>query len=84
MVFPFFPQFFEVVNLVLNSDPSVENVIGKLVALLETVQVTDACKCKRLTFLTRQLHLLFHKDNSVSDFCFAVEAYPRCSYELLR
>ena len=38
-----FSQFFEVVNLALNSDPSVENVIDKLVALLETVQVTDAC-----------------------------------------
>ena len=82
--FSSFSQFFEVVNLVLNSDPSVENVIDKLVALLETVQVTDACKCKRLSFLTRQLHLLFHKDYSVSDYCFAVEAYPRCSYELLR
>ena len=83
----YYSQFFEAVNSVLNFDPAFDNVVAKIVTLLEKVQSCesfDEKKGKKVKFLTRQLQLLFKKEYTTSDYCFAIEAFPRCSYDILR
>ena len=39
---------------------------------------------KKLKFIIRQLELLADKIFTTTDYCFAVESFPRCRYEQLR
>ena len=76
-----------VVNYQVPSVDVVEKVVATLQELnfdLQAEKTFDAAKEKKLLFLTRQLQLLCEKSFTVPDFCFAVESYPRSSYEQLR
>ena len=82
-------QFFDAVHTVLNyKAPAIEVVKQTLKRLdsidLEENETIDAPKRKKLCFLKRQFQLICDKSFTVHDFCFAVEAYPRCPYEQLR
>ena len=83
-----YSQFFEVVNRVKNFVPNIEIVLFKVCGILESAlesasEFTDE-KRKKLNFLIRQLQLLSSKQYNTADFCFAVEHFPRCTYEHLR
>ena len=89
--FSLYSQFFEAVNTVVNYQVPSVDVVEKVVATLQELNFDlqadrkfDAAKEKKLLFLTCQLQLLCDKSFTVPDFCFAVESYPRCSYEQLR
>ena len=89
--FSLYSQFFEAVNTVVNYQVPSVDVAEKVVATLQELnfdlqaeKTFDAAKEKKLLFLTRQLQLLCEKSFTVPDFCFAVESYPRSSYEQLR
>ena len=79
-------QFAEAVRLAINYDIPFDKMIENVVTLLQTH--TSACvnteNEKKLVFLTRQLELLSQKQFSMNDYCFALESYPKCSYEQLR
>ena len=80
-------QFFDVLNFVKNFTTPTNTVIHRVVKSLEAVQESlndDIAKSKRLQFLTRQLQLFINKTFKVSDYCFALESFPHCSYNQLR
>lgn len=81
----YYSQFFEAVNSVCNYDLRVDDVIEKVVMILqaEDFELHDADKKKKLKFITRQLQLLCHKTFSVADYCFAIESFPNCNYDQL-
>ena len=82
-----YSQFFEAVHSVINYDPPVTDVVSKMVATLKQIQdheSLDDIKGKKLKFLSRQLELLCSKKYTVSDYCFAIESFPRCNYDQLR
>ena len=81
-----YSQFDEVVRLSINYDITFDNIIHNVVTLLQshTSDFDDTKKEKKLAFLTRQLQLLSNKQFSMKDYCFALETYPKCSYEQLR
>ena len=81
-----YSQFFEGVNYVIQLDVDVDarlcNVAKSLIEIGGSN--VDAAKSKKLLFLSRQLELLANKNYSMSDYCFAVEGFPRCRYRQLR
>ena len=79
-------QFLEAVRVAVNFDPPLEQVLNKLVGVLQECSnnCSDNKKERKLTFLSRQLELLCQKNFSMQDYCFAVESFPKCSYEQLR
>lgn len=82
-----YSQFKEAVRLAVNYTVPLEHVLKNVVLCLQaraSDSGTDSKREKKLTFLTRQLELLTHKQFTMSDYCFAIEAYPKCSYEQLR
>jgi len=81
-----YSQFFEAINCALNYDPSLENVIDKIVMDLQSfdLESIDADKARRLNFMIRQLELLSHKRFTTADYCFALGSFPKCSYDQLR
>ena len=40
-------------------------------------------KLKKVNFLLRQIQLLYSTNYNTSDYCFALELFPRCSYDHL-
>ena len=52
--------------------------------MLKDQEFDDNKKTKKLHFLTHQLQHLSSKNFSMKDYCFAVETFPKCNYELLR
>ena len=79
-----YSQFFEAVHLSLNYDIPVNDLIDKVVTMLQNHELEDNTKTKKLHFLTHQLQHLSSKNFSMKDYCFAVETFPKCNYELLR
>lgn len=79
-----YSQFFEAVHVSLNYNVPLDDLIKKAVALLKDQETDDSKKAKKLNFLTHQLQQLASKHFSMKDYCFAVEAFPSCNYELLR
>ena len=76
-----YSQFFAVVNCIKNFVPPIETVVGKVATVLES-NVSSQCELsqerrKKFNFIIRQLQLLQSKKYNTSDFCFAVEHYPR-------
>ncbi len=74
--------------MVKNFVPNIESVLCKVSDILESAlesasEFTDEKRTK-LNFLIRQLQLLASKQYNTADFCFAVEHFPRCTYEHLR
>lgn len=51
---------------------------------IDPSKVKKLQKGKKLKFLTRQLQLFCKKEYTMSDYCFAIETFPRCTYEQLR
>ena len=79
-----YSQFYEAVRLAVMFEVPLEEVLKKVVCVLQGQQFSDMKKEKKLKFVTHQLELLGQKQFSMSDYCFAVETFPRCSYEQLR
>ena len=81
-----YSQFFEVVNLVFNYKPHLDNGVSKAVEILQSInrELLDDSKEKKLNFIIRQLQLLSNKKYSTNDYCFAIESFPTASYEQLR
>ena len=81
-----YSQFFEAVHLAYNYNLQVDDVVNKVVLILQAqnFELDDTKKANKLKFITRQLQLLTHKTFSVADYCFAIESYPNCNYEQLR
>ena len=79
-------QFYEAVRLAVTYDIPLNQVLQNVATVLKsyTSACVDTKKEKKLVFLTRQLELLSQKQFSLSDYCFALEFYPQCSYEQLR
>ncbi|KAL8588631.1 hypothetical protein ACOMHN_050211 [Nucella lapillus] len=59
-------------------------VLGKVVTVLQAQEVQDSKKAKKLDFLTNHLKLLADKQYATADYCFAVESFPHCDYDILR
>jgi len=81
-----YSQFFEAVHAAYNYALPIDDVVDKVVKILQSQhsQYQDTKKAMKLKFLTRQLQLLTHKNFSVADYCFAVESFPNCGYEQMR
>jgi hypothetical protein len=81
-----YSQFFETVHVAYNYNLHVDDVLNKIVLILQAQnsECDDAKKANKLKFITRQLQLLTHKTFSVADYCFAIESFPNCNYEQLR
>lgn len=82
-------QFLEAVHIAVNFDPHCDSVTRKVVDILRShSSESDCCRdnknAQKLSFLTHQLQLLIEKQYSVNDYCFAIESFPHCNYELLR
>eukprot|EP00745_Piridium_sociabile_P001153 TRINITY_DN10714_c0_g2_i1.p1 TRINITY_DN10714_c0_g2~~TRINITY_DN10714_c0_g2_i1.p1 ORF type:complete len:837 (+),score=176.30 TRINITY_DN10714_c0_g2_i1:399-2909(+) len=78
-------QFFDAVHFAVNYDIPLEEAVKKVVVELKAaVECSVDHKVKKLEFLTHQLELLAHKQFTTKDICFAIECFPRCSYEQLR
>ena len=71
-------------RLAINYDIPFDNKIQHVVLQAHTSACVETEKEKKLVFLTRQFELLSQKQFSMNDYCFAFEAYPKCSYEQLR
>jgi len=81
-----YSQFYEAVHLAINYTFPFDTKIRNVIDLLQThtLECVDTEKEKRLSFLTRQLELLSMKKYTMNDYCFAIECYPKSSYEQLR
>lgn len=85
-----YTQFMEAVRSTKNYCLPVNKVVKKVTSALQQIHEEtaepslDADQAKKLKFITRQLELMNEKNFSVSDYCFAVECYPHCSYSQLR
>ena len=81
-----YSQFFEAVHFVVNFEHPLEEVVKKAVVDLKCAADCSSGneKVKKVEFLTHQLQLLAQKQFTTSDVCFAIECYPKCSYEQLR
>jgi len=79
-----YSQFYAAVHSALNYDIPSDDVLRKVVNLLQSQEVQDSRKAKKFDFLTNQLRLLADKHYSIKDYCFAVESFPQSNYELLR
>ena len=76
-----YSHFYAAVHISLNYDIPLDDVLITVVTLLQS---QDRKNAKKFDFLTNQLKLLADKHYSVKDYCFAVECFPHCKYELLR
>lgn len=85
-----YTQFQEAVRVAVRHEIPLETALRKVVGVLRGYtsdsdsDTSDSKKEKKVAFLTRQLELLCHKQYSMADYCFAIESFPRCSYEQLR
>ena len=63
-----------------------KDVIDKTLSTLQSynMEFSENKSRKKLKFIIRQLELLADKKFTTADYCFAVESFPRCSYEQLR
>ena len=84
-------MFFEAVHLAVIYQPDCDSATQKAFEILHPHTYDSELECcrdnqngQKLSFLTHQLELLFKKEYSVNDYCFSIESYPHCSYELLR
>ena len=81
-------HFFEVVNRVENFVPTAKSIFVKATSCLDfAISHCDMReeKLKKVNFLLRQIQLLHSTNyNTSSDYCFALELFPRCSYDHLR
>lgn len=80
-------QFFEAVHIAVNFEPHCDSLTRKVVDILKSHSDSSDCcgdNVRKLSFLTHQLELLINKQYSVSDYCFAIESFPHCNYEILR
>ena len=80
MAWSHYSQFFEVVNLVYNNNLHVNDVIEKVIMILQAnnFKLIDAYKQKK--FITGQLNL-HNKSFCIVDYCFAIS--KSCSPSLL-
>ena len=82
-----YSQFFEVVNRVENFVPTAKSIFVKATSCLDfAISHCDMQeeKLKKVNFLLRQIQLLYSTNYNTSDYCFALELFPRCSYDHLR
>ena len=83
-----YSQFYAAVHIVLNYEHDIDTILGKVLDFLQSNvnedTIIDLDKAKRLQFLTRQLSLLKNKSFTVSDYCFALECYPKTNYDFIR
>ncbi|KAL8613459.1 hypothetical protein ACOMHN_007502 [Nucella lapillus] len=59
-------------------------VLGKVVTVRQAQEVQDSKKANKLDFLTNHLKFLADKQYTTADYCFAVESFPHCNYDILR
>ena len=82
-----YSQLFEIVNFAvqyqLQTNSVLSNICGDLEKLVSSNSL-DEDKCRKITFITRQIKLLESKKFSMADYCFAVQSYPQCRYEKLQ
>ncbi|GFR79412.1 coiled-coil domain-containing protein 108 [Elysia marginata] len=67
----YYSQFMEAVHSARNYSIPVDVAVKKITLSLQKVldlEDPDSCKTKKLTFLTRQLHLTYDKNFSVNDY----------------
>ena len=79
-----YSQFDAVLHNCLNYKIPLGEVLRKIVTELQAQETEDKKKAKKLDFITNNLKLLADKHFTVKDYCFAVESFPRCTYESLR
>ena len=82
-----YSQFFAIINFVVHYKLPVASILSSIVHELDDIQDTepvDADRNTKLKFLSRQLQLLAHKNFTMSDYCLAMEFYPKSKYEHLR
>lgn len=82
-------MFYDAVRRALNSDLTCDPILEKVVTDLRAHSNTCECcrdnqKGQKLAFLTHQLELLWKKEYTIKDYCFAIESFPNCKYEHLR
>ena len=83
-------QFLEAVHRAVNFQPDCDSLTLKVLNILRphlSSPDSECCKSNKntskLEFLTHQLELIVHKHYSVDDYCFAIESYPHCNYDIL-
>ena len=81
-----YSAFFEAVRYALSWEPDLEKRLTLIKQhFSESVEVcSDSRMLPRLQFLSRQTELLISKSFITSDYCFAIENYPKCDYTSLR
>lgn len=79
-----YSQFFAAVHYAHMYEIPLNDTLQKVVVVLQAQEVEDCKKAKKLDFLTSHLKLLAEKQFFMKDFCFAVESFPHCSYDILR
>ncbi|KAL8557910.1 hypothetical protein ACOMHN_066248 [Nucella lapillus] len=80
-----YSMFHEAVHFAHNVyELPLSEVLGKVVTVLQAQEVQDSKKAKKLDFLTNHLKLLADKQYTTADYCFAVESFPHCDYNILR
>ena len=79
-----YAQFFEAVRLAVHYDIPSAQVLQNIVSVLRAQTCEESKKEKKIGFIARQLELLNTKQFVMNDYCFALEVYPRCTYEQLR
>ena len=65
----------------------VASVLSSIVLELDEIQNTEPVNADRntkLKFISRKLQLLAHKNFTTSDYCLALEFYPKSKYVHLR
>ena len=80
-----YSMFHEAVHFAHNVyELPLSEVLRKVVTVLQAQEVQDSKKAKKLDFLTNHLKLLADKQYTTADYCFAVESFPHCDYDILR
>ena len=81
-----YSAFFEAVRYALSWEPDLEKRLNLIKEhFSESIDIcTDSRLLPRLQFLSRQTELLITKSFTTSDYCFAIEHYPKCDYASLR
>ena len=79
-----YSQFDAVVHNCLSYKIPLDEVLRKVVTVLQTQETKDKKKAKKLDFITNNLKLLSIKKFTVKDYCFAMESFPHCNYEAFR
>ena len=82
-----YTQFLEAVNFAIQYEVPPHTELNKVADKLQEIETTgslDVNKTKKLSFIRRQIELLACTKFGMSDYCFALENYPRSSYEQLQ